>query len=182
MIKRIMRNAISAFMGLLLFSGLLWATEKAPPAAKKTEAAPIQIVSDRLEVDSAANIADFTGNVRATQGNSVIQSNQLKIYYKDTLMEKGKGSSTEQSIRKIIAIGSVRINFDNRVAVTEKAVYITKDRVIILTGENSKVTADNNSITGRKITIHRDSGRISFERGNNEPVKAVIHGEGKGFK
>ncbi len=141
----------------------------------------IFITSDHLVSDKNAGYAEFTGSVRANQGKDVITSDSLRIFFAKNIKSDSK-ITNEETIKKIIAKGNVEINFDNRVAVTEQAVYNTLNRVFILTGENSKVTTGNNFVTGKKITIHRDSGRISFERGNSEQVKAVIHAGDKGLK
>lgn len=169
------------FFLCLLFS---WTAAEEPTEKDKKDSPPIRIVADRLEVDSEANLADFTGNVKATQGDSVIHANQLKIYYKDNFMAKEKSSSTEQSIRKIIAIGNVRINFDNRVAVADQAVYTAEQRILVLTGRNAMVTTDNNTVSGETITIHRDSGQmtVSMNEGSKGQVEVFVSGQEGGFQ
>jgi len=177
------RTTILFFMCLFLWPDLSQTTET-ETEKNKADNAPIQILSDRLEVDSETNVADFIGNVQATQGNSVIHSNQLKIFYKDNLMKKDKASSTEQSIQKIIAIGKVRINFDNRVAVADQAVYTADQRTLVLTGRNAKVTTDNNTVAGEKIIIHRDSGQmtVAMTEGSDGQVEVFVSGQEGGFQ
>jgi hypothetical protein len=43
-------------------------------------------------------------------------------------------SSPGQSLEKLVATGNVEIKFDNRLAVARQAVYITAQRMLILTG------------------------------------------------
>ncbi len=74
----------------------------------------------------------------------------------------------------------MKIRFDNRVAVTQQAVYITESRILILTGTGSKVTSGNNSISGSKITLYRVDGRITVESSSEKRVEAVFYSEEKG--
>jgi len=96
----------------------------------------IRVSAETLVVDNEAKYAEFIGNVRATQGNTVITGDSLKIFYKE---RSGKKSAeAEESIEKIVAKGNVKIKFDNRVAETEQAVYTTESRVLVLSGSASK--------------------------------------------
>ena len=86
----------------------------------------------------------------------------------------------DESINKIVADGNVQIKFDNRVAVTQQAVYITETRVLVLSGADSKVISGNNSISGKKITVYRTDGRIQVEGDKEERVEAVLYPGEKG--
>ncbi len=141
----------------------------------------IYITSDTLVSGKGGAYAEFSGNVKAVQGGSVITSDILKIFFKKNPVTKDNTGADEETINKIVAEGNVNITFDNRVAVTDKAVYTVADRIFVLTGENSTITTEGNSISGKKITIYRDTGRISFERGESGPVKAVIQAGDKGI-
>ena len=52
-----------------------------------------------------------------------------------------KPAQGEDAIEKIVAKGNVKIRYENKVAVTEEAVYITKTKVLMLSGDNSKFTS-----------------------------------------
>ncbi len=140
----------------------------------------IHITADRLISDSEAGCAEFVGNVKATSEDGVITSDKLKIYYKKGSDKKENLALSEESIEKIVANGNVKIRFDNRVAVTQQAVYITESRILILTGTGSKVTSGNNSISGSKITLYRVDGRITVESSSEKRVEAVFYSEEKG--
>ena len=45
---------------------------------------PIHIESDKLEIKDKENRADFTGNVVATQGTTMLKSNTMTVYYKSS--------------------------------------------------------------------------------------------------
>ncbi len=54
--------------------------------------------------------------------------------------------------------------------------------VLVLSGNNSKVIGENDSISGEKITFYRIDGRIDVESGNNKRVEAVFYSGQKGIK
>ncbi len=142
----------------------------------------IHITSDKLIFDNKAGYAEFMGHVKATQEESVITSDRLKIFYKKNIANKGSLSVSDESIQKIVAKGNVEIKFDNRVATAQEAVYNTETMVLVLSGNNSKIISENDSISGEKITFYRIDGRISVESGNKKRVEAVFYSGQKGKK
>ena len=135
----------------------------------------IHITADKLISDNEAKYAEFIGNVRATQRNTVITADNLKIFFKSDMDNKNNPIAGNETIKKIVADGNVQIKFDNRVAVTQQAVYITETRVLVLSGADSKVISGDNSISGNKITIYRTDGRIKVESGREERVEALFY-------
>jgi lipopolysaccharide export system protein LptA len=142
----------------------------------------IHITSDKLISDNKAGYAEFIGNVKATQEDTVITSDRLKIFYKKNFVNKGPLSVSEESIHKIVAKGNVEIKFDNRVATAQQAVYNTETMVLVLSGNNSKIISENDSISGEKITFYRTDGRINVESGGEKRVEAVFYSGQKGTK
>ena len=142
----------------------------------------IHITADKLISDNNAGYAEFIGNVKATQEETVITADRLKIYYKKNVVNKGPLSMSEESIHKIVAKGNVKIKFDNKVATAQQAIYNTETMVLVLSGDNSKVTSKNDSISGEKITFYRIDGRINVESGSKKQVEAVFYSGQKGIK
>jgi len=143
--------------------------EKTSPEAKS----PIQITADSLITDPQANTAEFIGHVLATQGNTTITSDRLKIYYR----EEGQSTSGMGAIIRIVAQGMVKIVFEEQVAFSEHAEYIIEKRMVILTGSDSRIVEGNDSISGHKITLYRDDGRIHVAGTQQKPVEAVFHSD-----
>lgn len=152
--------------------------KKKSPGANKA----IHITSDKLISDNNAGWAEFIGNVKATQEETVITSDRLKIYYKKNIVNKGPLSMSEESIHKIVAKGNVKIKFDNKVATAQQAVYNTETMVLVLSGDNSKIISEKDSISGEKITFYRKDGRINCESGSKKRVEAVFYSGQKGIK
>jgi lipopolysaccharide export system protein LptA len=150
-------------------------------ARSLSEDGRIHITADKLISDDEVDYAEFIGNVRATQEDTVITADRLKIFVKNTDNKSAPGVGTK-SIHKIIASGNVKINFDNRVAVTPQAVYNTKTGVLVLSGDNSRIISGKDSISGEKITLYRTTGRITVESGEEKRVEAVFYSGEKGLK
>ena len=142
----------------------------------------IYITADKLIADSEAKCAEFIGNVRAVQEDTVITADRLKIFYKKVEDNNKNLTSDEGSIEKIISSGNVKINFDDKVAVAEHAVYTSETGVLVLTGPNSKVTSGTNFVSGEKITIYRAEDRMTVESGNEKRVEAVFYSKEKGME
>lgn len=142
----------------------------------------ILIVADMLTSNSEARFAEFVGNVRATQGDTVITSDRLKIFYSENLAESRSPSGGESAIERIVAAGNVRISFDNRVATAQQAVYNTESKTLVLSGPRSKIVSGADSITGEKITYNRLDGRITVESSSDSRVEAVFHSGGSGLR
>ncbi len=159
-------------MLLMLFTGICAPVVRAEtsPAAGKDK---IHISSESLVANDAEKYAEFIGHVKAVQGDTKIIADRLKIYYegnpRQSSAEPAKNAgSAGDSIKKIVAVGNVKITFDGTVAESREAVYTTADRILVLSGPNARVTkADSGEISGTKISINRESGQIKFE-GNVE--------------
>lgn len=142
----------------------------------------VYITSDNMIAESEAKCAEFIGNVRAVQEDTVITADRLKIFYKKIDDNNKNLTSDEGSIEKIVSSGNVKINFDDKVAVAEHAVYTTETGVLVLTGPNSKVTSGTNFVSGEKITIYRAEDRMTFESGIEKRVEAVFYSKEKGIE
>ncbi|MDM8523086.1 lipopolysaccharide transport periplasmic protein LptA [Desulfococcaceae bacterium HSG8] len=132
----------------------------------------INVSAETLVSDSQSKCAEFIGNVRVTQGNTVITSDKLRIFYKE---------KSETGIKKIVADGNVKIKFDDKTAETNQAVYTTDDEILILSGDGSKVTTGKDSVSGSKIILYRAEGRVKVEGNSDKPVEAVIYPGDKGI-
>jgi lipopolysaccharide export system protein LptA len=133
----------------------------------------IRITADRLVADTKTGRAEFSGNVRAAQGSTVITSDRLEVLYDQARAGDAAGGS-EAAIRSIVSSGNVVIHFDDKVATTEKAVYQSKTGIFTLTGKGTRVTSGDNTITGEKITVDRKSDRMTVESGGASRVNAII--------
>lgn len=131
---------------------------------QKASKEKIVITSQSLTADDNKKFAEFIGKVKAVQGDTTITSDRLKIYYQGKKDKAGK--EMQDSIKKIVASGSVNIQLDDMTAESRKAVYTTADRILVLSGPDSSVTRpESGTISGSKIIVERDTGKIRFEGG-----------------
>jgi lipopolysaccharide export system protein LptA len=153
-----------------------------PPAAEPPEE-PIRITANKLVTDSRSNTAQFTGSVRAVQGQSILTADHLTLIFDSKRDHAADDAMTGDTtgIKRIEARGNVRIEFDNRVAVGEQAVYITDERKLVLEGPGAKVVSGKDEVVGSKITFYRDDGRVSMEGDGQNRVKAIIHSGQRGL-
>lgn len=134
----------------------------------------IRITADRLVANTKTGRAEFSGNVRATQGSTVITSDRLEVHYEqDGQSEAAAGS--EAAIKSIVASGNVVIHFDDKVATTPKAVYDSKTGIFTLAGKGTRVTSGENTITGERISVDRKNDHMTVEGGKTSRVNAVIY-------
>ncbi len=182
--KKVLNKTCNLPPAFLVFTIICtsWIAYAENPLNDNDENEKIHVKADSLTVDSNNTYLEFTGNAKATQGDTVITSHSLKIFYDSSGKKGSEVTPGKRSIKKIIATKNVEIRFDNRVAVTNKAVYNTENRILVLTGKGSRVMTEGNYISGEKITVNRDTGHIIFERGSIEPVTAVINAGEKGLK
>ena len=164
----------------ICLAGCLWwgpSTQASPPD-KKAEALPIRITADKLVTDNSVRTAEFSGNVKAVQGDTEVLAQRLKLFYGDSA---GGASAASGDIERIEAYGEVKITFDNKVAVSDQAIYITDTRKLILQGPGSKVTSGKDEIVGSKITFFRNDGRVILDGDTDNRVKAIIHSSQRGL-
>jgi lipopolysaccharide export system protein LptA len=150
-----------------------YAEDEKPNTGKNSRNNQTYISADKLVTGNNTNSAEFTGNVRATQGETVITADRLKIFYIAD-KEKNQPVTGQEAIQKIIASGTVTIRFGDVVAKTRRAVYTKQTRTIVLTGANSWIGDQKNSVAGSTITLYMDDKRISVSSGKSQRVKAVF--------
>jgi lipopolysaccharide export system protein LptA len=145
------------------------------PLKNQADQKTIHIISDLLTTDNETGFVEFSGNVQATQGTTRIVSDRLKVYYKEDADTAQRISGGEGAVEKIVASGNVKINFDDKIAISNEAEYMTETQILVLSGPDSKVTTANESISGATITLYRSDGRIKVEGGKGKRVEAVFY-------
>lgn len=174
-------NSVLLICWGIVSAGISFAQDKQVPS-KIEDGDQIRISANTLMVDSDANMAEFSGNVQAIQGQTIITSDSLQIYYKSTKASDGKSAGPNQdAIEKIIAKGRVTIRLDDKTAEADQAVYTTEDKILTLSGDRSRITSGKDSITGAKIIFNRANGKIKVESGT-KPVEAIIYSGPKGIQ
>jgi lipopolysaccharide export system protein LptA len=179
---RFLSRWLYALITVALITGVADAAGESKAAAteNKSEDVPIVITADQLVSNNEEKYAEFIGNVKAAQADFVMTSDTLRIYYEGDLLNKEeKNNQDDETLKKIVASGDVKIRSDQYNADTENAEYDTQTLTIILTGENSKVFSGKSSITGSKIILHRKDGRFKVLGDKKTRVEATFFSGGK---
>ena len=163
-------RALSLFAVVVLLTNVVRAADE--PQTEQADNEPIQIVANELISYNDEKYAEFVGNVKVTQGNLTITSDKLIIHYEGELLENKKKNSNEELLKKIIAVGNVKIDSEDYHAEADKAEYDRASETVVLSGENAKVISGKNSITGSKITLNQKSGQVRVESSGTKRIKA----------
>ena len=84
---------------------------------------------------------------------------------------------SEEKIDKIVATGHVTIQFDDKTAYCDQAIYTAKTKTILMTGSDARMQSGENYISGDKITFDQFSGQIVVEGNPEKRVNAVFKPE-----
>ncbi|MFN3959487.1 MAG: LptA/OstA family protein [Parvularculaceae bacterium] len=142
----------------------LWGVASAQFASLDSDA-PIDITGDRLEVEN--QVATFTGNVRAVQGDAILTADRLVADLDD------KGSFT-----KIHAVGTVRFSNGKEAITGARAVFDDVRRTITIS-ENVVVTQGDQVMTGGEIVYWVDTGRIIFTAPAGKRIRGIFYAKGR---
>lgn len=136
----------------------------------------IRIIADRLTSNSQESYAEFQGNVEATQGDFQITSDQLRIYYKED-RSSDPTSGEQDAIQKVVATGNVKIKAEDKRATTDKVEYTPETGILVMSGPNTTLISERNSISGSRVTMQRESRQIRVDGSERERVKAIFYTE-----
>lgn len=122
---------------------------------------PIDITGDRLEV--VDDVATWTGNVRAVQGEAILTAERLVADLDD-----------QQSFTKIRALGTIRYSNGKEQIAGEQAVFDDVARTVTITGD-VVVTQGEQVMTGGELVYWVDTGRILFTAPEGKRIRGVFH-------
>lgn len=151
------------FLPLLLLLGTTGAAiAQTPPAAqgqlsglKLSGDQPIQIESDKLEVKEQDNVAIFTGNVNVKQGNSLLKSGRMTVYYAN---EGGSAATGSANIDRLVVDDKVYLQSENQIATGDRGTFDMKTEVLELTGKEVVLSEGSNVLVGCKLTVQMKTG------------------------
>ena len=137
--------------------------------------APIYIKSTSMSLDYTNHSVLWTGNVHATQADSTLTSDQLRVNYFDKDFKQ---------MKDMIADGNVRLSQGTRWATGKHGVMDQTKRTVVLTG--SPVAHDgNDQITGCKITVYLNTSQsvvdcahaVLFPHSDSSPDASATPGD-----
>lgn len=123
--------------------------------------APVDVYADYSELQSRADRAVISGNVRIEQAGMQLRAARVTIAYSD---------GTGLSINRIDATGGVTVTKGGDTARGNSAIYDLNRRIITLIG-NVQLTQGANRLSGGRMVIDLASGRASVD-GRGAPAAA----------
>ena len=126
---------------------------------------PIQIEADRLEIRDKEKVAVYAGNVRVRQGETILKTAQLRVFYTG----EATGVTPGSSVSRIEASNRVVVQSGSQTASGDKAVFeMAADRVT-LTG-NVVLTEGDNIVRGEKLVVDLKSRKARMEGGRVQTI------------
>ena len=137
---------------------------------------PIEIVSDRLDAYREKDLVEFSGNVVATQGDRVIRSDSLMLYFKKKAEKPGAPGAAANAgdIDRIVSKGNVRITEKDRIVTGDQAVFYSDEQRIVVTG-NPVMREGSNVVTGDRVVVLLNENRGVVEGSSGKRVTATIY-------
>ena len=135
---------------------------------------PIQIEADRLEVRDPEKLAVYTGNVKVRQGETVMESPELKVFYQQGGPEPGAPGS---QVTRIEAGPNVLVSSAKQTASGNQAVLDMAQEVITITG-NVILTQGENIVRGERLVVNLKTKQGRMEGGRVQTL--ITPGGGSG--
>ena len=158
---KVMKRSLLIVAGLgSLLSGSIAVAQSATSALKGHNAdAPIDVASDRIEVQDRADRAIFSGNVRVKQAALTLDTQRLTLSY---------SGADGVKINRLDASGGVVVRSPSETARGDFGIYDLNRKLITLIGA-VQLDRGGSRINGQRLTIDLNSGR------------AVVDGGGRGI-
>lgn len=135
---------------------------------------PIQIESDRLEVDEGNRKATFIGNVSVVQGPTLMKAGKMTVFY---AAEGGAQPATapggNPNIDRLEVDGTILLKSDKQTATGDRGTFDMKTEVLTLSGKRVVLSEGPNVLTGCKLTVQMRTGQAQFE-GCGGRVKTLL--------
>lgn len=117
--------------------------------------APVDVSSDRIEVQDRADRAIFSGNVVAKQDDLTLTTDRLTIAYTN---------NGNVQIDRLDAAGGVTVRSPSETGRGDFGVYDLNRKIITLIG-NVVLQREGSEVRGNRLTIDLDSGRAVVDGG-----------------
>ncbi len=158
-------NRLRIFLCLIAGLGVGGKAANAQPAPTSSE--KTEITSERMTVRNKEHRAVFEGDVVLTRGALEVKSDVMVVFYDTGEKDGATGQSGSKSVavKRIEAMGNVKIKRAEGRATCEKAVFYQDGQKVVLTG-NPVAWQRGNRVTGDKITLLLDEDRTIVEGGS----------------
>jgi len=193
MIRAGLPLAVALFLGIAVtaMAGPALAQNTRPPAARpQANDQPIEIISDSLEVQQDKQVAVFTGNVDAVQGDMRLKADQLRVHYRQEgnnaqaarparTPAPSDPATMNSSIDRIEAFGNVFVSSSTETGQGDQGVYDVARRTIVLEGKQVVLTRGQNVLRGSRMVMNLDTVNSTMEAAPSGRVRMLMVPEKK---
>lgn len=138
---------------------------------------PIQIESDRLEVNEANSSAVFTGNVSVVQGPTVLKAGKMTVFYVKDGANPSATTTGSSNIDRLEVDGKVYVKSETQTATGDRGTFDMKSNVMTLSGKQVVLSDGMNVLEGCKLTVQMSSGLAKVDGcggGSGGRVKMLV--------
>jgi lipopolysaccharide export system protein LptA len=152
---------------------------------------PVKIEANSLEIIDKDRYAVFSGNVTVQQGDSMMRSRELKVYYEGSLRDQ-KGAKDKdakepaaaaksapvakndpaQRIRRIEALGGIVVSSKDQKATGDTGIFDMPTNTATITG-NVVISQGPNIMRGDKLVVDLKTGYARMESGSKGGTSRV---------
>ncbi|RFZ88665.1 hypothetical protein D0Y60_05700 [Shinella sp. WSJ-2] len=121
---------------------------------------PIQIQSDKLEIQDQQNKAEFTGNVKVVQGTTTLQAGKMIVFYKSG---GGSVASGDADIEKIDVSGKVYLKSGTQEATADTGTFNLVNETLLLKGDKVVLSEGKNVFVGCQLAVTMRTGEAKLD-------------------
>jgi lipopolysaccharide export system protein LptA len=164
------------------------------PPAKSGGQFPLHISAAKLEADQNTGVIIFSGNVKATYGDSILYAKQLRVFFKPKpAAAKGKAAAPAagapsplgelggDKLDRIVAQGQVRFVQGDRVATGQTATYYQDRDEVVLVG-HPQLWQEENNLKGERIIFNLKDNKMRVEGSPHKRVEAHLYPANQGAR
>lgn len=129
--------------------------QQVPFGASHDASQPVEITSDRLDLDQSAGTAVFTGGVKVGQGALRLAADRVEVSYDE-------GGGAAGTVRRMVATGNVTLSNGEEAAEAERATYDVASGRVEMEG-NVLLTQGANALSSQRLSIDLDAGTGQLE-------------------
>jgi len=155
-----------SFLFLIIFLPAAVFAQVSNLAKNHDSSKPVEVTADALEVQQEKEVAIFSGNVLAVQGDLKIKADKMLVYYRGQQKEK----NSENAVSRIVCIGNVFVTSRTETAKGKQGLFDVDNNLISLTG-NVVLTNGKNVVKGDKLVYNITTGQSKLTSGGVDSKK-----------
>ncbi len=130
--------------------------------AESTNEFPVHINSDKLEYNSEEKVLYLKGNVVVRHPEGILVADNATVYQSANDKDGKDTKSKIGSVKRIVAVGNVRMSSKGAIAISDKAVWDGENNTITLTGGPPIAKQDAVHTQADRIVYDVETGKASF--------------------